>query len=170
MCHLSQRARTMAWVTIEYPVYIKWCRPDASIGSQNHLKPSSGLPNCLCFPPAFIHMYFPSYHIWKKFIFLPYFLPKIPKLPYFFKKLHKCPTFSDFLVPLHLELRGTLKSDEFFVLIVPLYLVLRGIFVFFFKILNTPQLGVEWYNKDKTALVSVFACIIYKKIIKIIYF
>jgi len=123
------------------------------------------------------------------FLFLPYFLQIIPKLPYFFKKLQKCPTFSDFLVPLHLELRGTLKSDEFFVLIVPLYLDLRGIFLFFsenfkylstltcgvfscfFLILNTPQLGVEWYNKDKTnALVTIFACIIYKKIIKIIYF
>jgi len=31
--------------------------------------------------------------------------------------------------------------------------------------IQIPQLGVEWYNKDKfsAALISVLACIIYKK-------
>jgi len=78
------------------------------------------------------------------------------------------PYFFGFSVALYLILRGTLKSDKIFVVIIPLNLVLRGIFpnIFsnFLKILNTPQLGVEWYNKDKifAALISVFACIIYK--------
>ena len=88
-------------------------------------------------------------HTFLEFFFLPYFLPKILKLPYFFKKLHSYPTFSDFLVKLHLELRGTLKSDEIFVLIIPRNFnsKLRGSFLIFFfsNFLNSPPSWLAWY-------------------------
>jgi len=52
--------------------------------------------------------------------FLPYFMPKNTKLPYFLEKLQKCPTFSRFLVPRNLQLRGILKF------LVPRHFHLRG--------------------------------------------
>ena len=104
----------------------------------------------------------------------------------FVKKTQKCPTISKNcrtvmlfqipLEPLYLELRCTFKSDENCVLIIPHNSKLRGSFFIFFskfltttaswlvwyfwgffkKNLNTPQLGVEWYNKDK-----IFTCIVF---------
>ena len=67
------------------------------------------------------------------FLFMPLFFPKIPKLSYFYKNLQKCPTFSYTLVPLHLQLRGTLKSDENLSLLYPATWTCEELFHFFFR-------------------------------------
>jgi hypothetical protein len=127
----------------------------------------------------------------KGFFFCPTFCQKIQNYPTFSKNcinallfqifwyhstwscgvLSKVTKFLDLLY--HSTLSRGIVSIFFRNFYIGLHLDLRGIFgVFFLKILNTPQLQVEWYNKDKflAALISVLACIIYKKIIKITYF
>jgi len=99
-----------------------------------------------------------------KFFFLHTFCQKIQNCPTFSKNCISALLFHMLLVQLHPKLQGTLKNDKNFGINIPHNSKFRGsLFIYFFRfikypsiltcvvflpfflILNTPQLGVEWY-------------------------
>jgi len=77
----------------------------------------------------------------KFFWICPCFFPKFQNCPTFNFFLQKCPTFSYTLVPLHLHLRGTLKSNETLSLLYPASGTCEVLFNFFFEIFICPASG-----------------------------
>jgi len=77
------------------------------------------------------HLY-PALVNWRNFFVSALVFAKNSKTALLLQKIVEIPYFSDFLVPLHLGLRGTLKSDEILSLLYPSTWTC-GVFFFFFQ-------------------------------------